>query len=118
MCCPQIKFWYTLTQVNLWDWLVMHPMLELEQSCFIAIRTEATAQLPTVTPTAAERNYGQTHKEAVAIIFGLRKFYEFLYGLHFILVTDRKPMTSFFGPKKEKPLLAANRLARWALWLN
>jgi len=34
------------------------------------------------------------------------------------LVTDHKPLTSIFGPKKGTPLLAANRLARWALWLN
>nr|KAG5686513.1 hypothetical protein BaRGS_031330 [Batillaria attramentaria] len=36
----------------------------------------------------------------------------------FILVTDHKPLTALFGPKKETSLLPANRLARWALWLN
>ena len=70
------------------------------------------------TLTAAERNYSQIHKEALAIIFGLRKFYQFLYGRKIILVTDHKPLTTLFGPKKGTPLLAANRLARWALWLN
>ena len=33
-------------------------------------------------------------------------------------MTDHKPLTALFGPKKGTPLLAANRLARWALWLN
>jgi len=34
------------------------------------------------------------------------------------LVTDHKPLTSLFGPSKATPVLAANRLARWALLLN
>ena len=70
------------------------------------------------TLTPAERNYSQIHKEALAIIFGLRKFYQYLYGRRFILVTNHKPLTALFGPKKGTPPLAANRLARWALWLN
>jgi len=70
------------------------------------------------TLTTAERNYSQIHKEALAIIFGLRKFYQYLYGRQFILVTDHKPLTTLFGPRNGTPLLAANRLARWALWLN
>nr|KAG5691976.1 hypothetical protein BaRGS_011367 [Batillaria attramentaria] len=70
------------------------------------------------TLSAAERNYSQIHKEALAIIYGLRKFYQYLYGRQFIPVTDHKPLTALFGPKRGTPLLAANRLARWALWLN
>ena len=70
------------------------------------------------TLTAAERKYSQIHKEALSIIFGLKKICQCLYGRPFILVTDHKPLTAQFGPKKGTPLLAANRLARWALWLN
>ena len=70
------------------------------------------------TLTAAERNYSQIHKEALCIIFGLKKFYQYLYGRPFILVIDHKPLTALFSPKKGTPLLAANKQARWALWLN
>ena len=70
------------------------------------------------TLSESQKNYSQIHKEALAIIFGLTKFYHFLYGRRFILVTDHKPLTSIFGPNKGTPLLAANRLARWALWLS
>ena len=51
-------------------------------------------------------------------MFGLKKFYRYLYGRRFILVTDHKPLTSLFSPDKAIPQLAANRLARWALWLS
>ena len=70
----------------------------------------------TLTPT--QRNYAQVQKEALSIIFAIKKFYQFLYGRHFILVTDHKPLLSLFGPATATPSLAANRLARWALMLN
>ena len=70
------------------------------------------------TLSKAERNYSQIQKEALAIIYGLKKFYCYIFGRKFILVTDHKPLTSLFSPTKETPQLAANRLARWALWLS
>uniref|UniRef100_A0A5S6QTD8 Reverse transcriptase domain-containing protein n=1 Tax=Trichuris muris TaxID=70415 RepID=A0A5S6QTD8_TRIMR len=70
------------------------------------------------TLTDAKRLYSQVEKEALAVIFALKKFHQFLYGRHFILVTDHKPLVTLFGPTKGTPALAANRLARWALVLN
>ena len=70
------------------------------------------------TLTDCQRNYSQIQKEALAIIFGLKKFYQFVYGRKFILVTDHRPLLAIFGPNKETPALAANRLARWALLLH
>ena len=54
----------------------------------------------------------------MSIIFGLKKFYHFIYGRKFVLVTDHRPLLAMFGPKKATPALAANRLARWALMLS
>ena len=65
-----------------------------------------------------QRKYSQIQKEALAIVFAQRKFHQFLYGRKFILVTDHKPLLALFGPTKATPILAANRLARWALLLS
>ena len=68
--------------------------------------------------TESQRNYSQIQKEALAIIFALKKFYQFLYGRRFILVTDHRPLVAMFAPGKGTPSLAANRLSRWALMLS
>ncbi len=70
------------------------------------------------TLTDTQRRYSQIQKEALAIVFALHKFHQFLYGRRFILVTDHKPLTSLFGPSKATPTLADNRLAWWSLMLN
>eukprot|EP00795_Rhopilema_esculentum_P007931 gene7931-biopygen9137 len=70
------------------------------------------------TLTESQRNYSQIQKEALAIVFGLKKFYQYLFGRKFVLVTDHRPLLALFGPGKDGPLMAANRLARWALMLS
>ncbi|XP_062521210.1 uncharacterized protein K02A2.6-like [Corticium candelabrum] len=70
------------------------------------------------TLSSAQKKYSQIQKEALSIIFALHKFHQFLYGRHFILVTDHRPLLAMFGPHKATPVIAANRLARWALMLS
>lgn len=65
----------------------------------------------------AEEKYTPIHRETAAIVYGVTKFYIYLYARHFTLWTDHKPLTLIFGPKKGIPIIAANRLQRWALFL-
>lgn len=68
------------------------------------------------TLSEAQKNYSQLEKEALAIIFGLNKFHQYLYGRKFTMATDNRPLVTIFGPKKGIPILSANRLQRWA-WI-
>ena len=50
-------------------------------------------------------------------MFAVKKFFQYLFGQKFILVTDHKPLLAIYGNKKSSGMVA-NRLARWALYLN
>ena len=65
-----------------------------------------------------EKNYSQIEKEALALVYGVKKFYKYLYGRRFVLVTDHKALTTVLGPKTGVQTLAAARMQRWALTLS
>ena len=60
-----------------------------------------------------EKQYSQTEKETLGIIFAVIKFHIYLHGRRFTLETDHKPLLSIFGSKKGLPVYTANRLLRW-----
>ena len=67
--------------------------------------------------TKAERNYSQIEREALSIVWGIKKFHLYLYLNKFTLVTDHKPLTTLFNPDKALPVLASGRIQRWAIFL-
>ena len=67
--------------------------------------------------TKAERKYSNLEREALAVIFGVKKFHQYLYGRQFILETDHKPLESLFDEMKATPAMAAARIQCWALTL-
>ena len=60
----------------------------------------------------AERNYSNLEREALALVFGEKKFHQYIYGRHFSLVTDHKPLESLFNEKKATQPMAAARIQR------
>ena len=61
--------------------------------------------------TTAEQNYAQLEKEALELVFGVKRFHPYLFGRTFTLVTDHRPLTTILGPKTGMPSLAAARLS-------
>ena len=57
-------------------------------------------------------------KEAMAIVFGFKRFYQFVFGKEIILRTDNKPLELILGPRKGLPQTADNRLQRYAYYIS
>lgn len=65
-----------------------------------------------------EQRYAQIDREALAIFWAVKKFYPYLYGRKFCLVTDCQPLLSIFSPSKSIPATTAARVQRYALYLS
>jgi hypothetical protein len=66
----------------------------------------------------SEKNYSQLDKEALSIVFGVKRFHPYLYGRKFTLITDHKPLLAMLGSTSGLPTLTAARMQRWALILS
>uniref|UniRef100_H3AQV6 ribonuclease H n=1 Tax=Latimeria chalumnae TaxID=7897 RepID=H3AQV6_LATCH len=69
------------------------------------------------TLTVAKRNYSQLDEEGLAIMLGVQRFHNYIYGRHFTICTDHKPLISLFNEMKTVPQVSP-RTQRWALTLT
>lgn len=60
--------------------------------------TEKPIQFASQTLSKVQQRYSQIDKEAYAIIYGVKKFYQYIFGRKFTLVTDNKPISQIFWP--------------------
>ena len=70
------------------------------------------------TLTSAETKYSHLDKEELGIIYGVKKFHEYLHGRTFEIKTDHKPLTHIFSKHRGTPTMASARIQRWALTLG
>ena len=70
------------------------------------------------TLSKAEQNYSHLDKEALTIIFGVKKYHQYLFGRQFQIKTDHKPLTHIFDESRVVPAMASGRIQRWALILG
>ena len=63
--------------------------------------------------TETQKRYSQIERETLAIIFGVKKFHQFLYGRKFQLIT----LVAIFSSDKQLFTLTAQMLQRYAIIL-
>ena len=70
------------------------------------------------TLSKAEKNYSQIQKEGLAIIFAGKTFHQFIYGRHFTIQTDHKPLLGLVAKNKPIPAMTSVRIQRWEIILS
>ena len=86
--------------------------------CHLIEGVERPVHFVSRTLTTTERKYAQVEKEALALVFAMRKFHNYLWGQEFTLITDHKPLLGIFDANKNIPQMASGRIQRWALILQ
>ena len=80
--------------------------------------TEQPIAFASRTLSPAERKYAQLDKEALAIVFGVKRFHQYLFGRKFTILSDHKPLQYLLGETRGIPAMASARIQRWALTLS
>ena len=70
------------------------------------------------TLNSAERNYSQLEKEGLSCVYGIKRFYAYLFGHPFTLITDHKPLLGLLDGQKPTSPQASARIRRWSLYMS
>ena len=71
------------------------------------------------TLTRSEKNYSQIEKEGLVVVFGVKKFHQYLYASKpFQIITDHKPLLGVFKEASGTSAMALARIQRWSLLLG
>ena len=65
-----------------------------------------------------QRRYSQLHREALAIMFGLDRFYKFIFGRKITIVTDAQAVKEMFKENGSGSAVASARMQRWGAKLS
>ena len=76
----------------------------------LADGTEKPVGFASRTLLTAEKKYSQIEKEGMACVSGGNCFRSYLYGHHFSLITDHKPLQSLLAGNKPVPVQASGRI--------
>uniref|UniRef100_A0A1X7VJQ8 Reverse transcriptase RNase H-like domain-containing protein n=1 Tax=Amphimedon queenslandica TaxID=400682 RepID=A0A1X7VJQ8_AMPQE len=69
------------------------------------------------TLSSAEKNYSQLEREALSIIFFVKRLHQYLYGHSFTLYSDHKPL-EHLNETRQVPTMASSRIQGWAFTLS
>ena len=65
--------------------------------------------------TDTEQRYSQIEREALAVTWAIERFHLFVYGCHFKVITDHKPLVPIFAKPQANP---NRRIRNWLLKLQ
>ena len=68
--------------------------------------------------SSAKKKYAQVEKEGLAIVFGVKKFHDYLLVQNFTIRSDHKPLQYLFSRACPVPPMVSARIQRWALTLS
>ena len=65
-------------------------------------------------------NYIQIEREALSLVYGVKKFHQYIFSYRFTLLTDHKPCIAdnIWSESRNISVMAASRLQRWAIILS